>query len=147
MEDNYNELQPETFKTRPVSLTILCVLTFISTGVSSLGCLLIPLMSDFMIMVIKQNTEMDPQASADAIMVISAGWGYYLTVLVFTLLSLTGAVYMWNLKKNGFHFYTIANIILFNIPIVWLGLPFNALPALLSLMFIGFYALHLKYMY
>ncbi|MDF2438570.1 MAG: hypothetical protein K0Q95_2946 [Bacteroidota bacterium] len=147
MEDDYNEIKPVQSQKRPVSLSILCIMTFISSGFSLIGCMIIPFASDLMIMLVKQSPDLEPQAIDDAIMVLSAGGKYYLLMFIVTALSFTGAILMWNLKKNGFHFYTIANILIFYIPIMWLGLPFNAVGGLFALMFVGFYALHLKYMH
>lgn len=146
MEENIFIPEPQPKKLRPQFLTVLCILTFISTGISLLGALIIPVIADAVLSIIKTAPGMDAQTSADAAIVLTAGWAYYMTVFLVTLLALIGAVMMWNLKKNGFHFYTIANIILFCLPIMWLGMPFNIGAAFFPAMFIGFYAMHLKYM-
>jgi hypothetical protein len=142
MEDLQIEPQPK----RPVFLSVLCILTFVSTGFSILGCLIIPSMADFMIEVAKQTPSYNEAAYRDVILIWRAGWGFYLVLLVLTAFSLTGAILMWNLKKIGFHFYTIANIFIFYLPIMWLGLPFSIGGAFFPAAFIGMYALHLKFM-
>ncbi|HEX8515641.1 MAG TPA: hypothetical protein VF868_05530 [Bacteroidia bacterium] len=144
--EEFIPVEPEGQPKRPVFLTVLCILTFISTGFSIIGAMIIPVMADFMIEVITQSREYDPAVYTDLFKVWKAGWGFYITVLAFTVLSLVGAIYMWNLRKNGFHFYTIANIILSYLPIVWLGLPVNIAGFFFPAAFIGMYALHLKFM-
>jgi hypothetical protein len=146
MEHDYNQIKPVDNRKRPVSLTILCILTFISSGFSMIGCMIIPFASDLMIMLVKQSPDLEQQAIDDAVMVLNAGGKYYFLMFIVTALSFIGAIFMWNLKRNGFHFYTIGNILIFFLPIVWLGLPFNSVGALFAFMFVGFYALHLKYM-
>jgi len=130
---------------RPLLLTVLCVLTFISTGISIMASIMIPLLSDVMVEIFKMP-QFAPEANPEAIRIIQAGWGYYMIVLLLTAVSLTGAILMWNLKKIGFHFYTIANIFLFYLPIFWFGLPFNILAVFFPAMFIAMYAMHMKYM-
>jgi hypothetical protein len=145
--EEYQQIEPQQEPAkRPVFLTVLCILTFISTGFSIMGCFMIPPMADFMIRMVTETPNYDPAVYADLFLIWNAGWGFYMTVLLFTVLSLIGAIMMWNLKKNGFHFYTISNIILFYLPIIWIGLPFNFAGLFFPLAFIGMYALHLKYM-
>jgi hypothetical protein len=145
MEENNSIEQSPGNKKRPVLLSVLCVLTFISTGISILSSLVIPMLSDVMIELFKMP-QFAADANPEAIKVIQAGWGYYMIVLLLASVSLTGAIMMWNLRKNGFHFYTIANILLFYLPVLWFGFPFNILAAFFPAAFIALYAIHLKYM-
>jgi hypothetical protein len=140
------QITPEP-QTRPVFLTVLCILTFISTGFGMLGSFAIPAMADFILELVKQSPKYDASLYADLFILWGAGWTFYLVVFLFTAMSFTGAILMWNLRRIGFHFYAIANIILFYLPVIWLNLPFNIVGALLSAAFIGMYALHLKYMH
>lgn len=144
MEEN-NYPQQSQKQTRPLLLTVLCILTFVSTGISILSSLLIPAFSEVIVEMFKMP-QFAAEANPEAIKVIQAGWGYYMVVLLLTSVSLTGAILMWTLKKNGFHFYTIANIVLFYLPILWFGFPFNILGAFFPAAFIALYAIHLKYM-
>lgn len=138
---------PEQELKRPRFLTLLCILTFISTGFSIIGSIITTPMADFMIEFIRHSPEYNPDEYATLFVLWKMGWGFYLAILLFTLLSLTGALLMWNLKKNGFHFYTIANIILVYLPVVWAGTPLNIATVFMSAAFIGMYALHLRYMH
>jgi hypothetical protein len=142
-ETNFNEEIKE--QKRPLLLTVLCILTFISTGISILGSLMIPMLSGVMTEMLNMP-QFASEANTDALRAIQAGWSYYLIVLLLTSISLTGSLMMWNLKKNGFHLYTIANILLFYLPIIWFGFPFNLLGAFFPAAFITLYAMHMKYM-
>ena len=131
---------------RPQLLTILCILTFIAAGLSIAGALCIPALSGVMVGFMKAAPNYDAQRDADAITIVQAGWGYYMVMLALEAMELTGAIMMWKLKKNGFHVYTIASILLFYLPVLWLHLPFNLFGAMLSAGFVGLYAVNMRFM-
>ncbi|MCW3102530.1 MAG: hypothetical protein JWO09_970 [Bacteroidetes bacterium] len=145
------EQEPDTTTTqqpakRETFLTVLCILTFISCGLGIMRSLIITPLADFMIDIVKQSPKYDADMYTELFTLLKAGWGYYLVNLLLVLLELTGAVMMWNLKKNGFHFYTIANILLLYIPVTWLGLEFNYFEGFLTAAFVTMYAMQMRYM-
>ena len=144
MEEQFQ--QNKTVNKRPLALTVLCILTFISSGLGILGCLFTPLVADMMIELFKVTPGYSELLNEQALKVLQAGWPYYMTLLLFTSSSLTGALMMWKLKKNGFHFYTISNILIYCLPSFMLGIDFNIIGLVFPGIFIGFYAMHLKYM-
>jgi hypothetical protein len=144
--EEFTPVQPEQQYKRPLFLSVLCILTFISTGFSIIGSLIITPNADAMIEIAKSTPQYNAELYDDVFRIWKAGWPFYLIVLIFNLLSLTGAVFMWNLKKIGFHFYTIANIILSYLPVVWFDMPMNIAGLFFPAVFIGMYALHLRFM-
>jgi hypothetical protein len=88
----------------------------------------------------------DEAAMAESMRVIEAGWGYYLLTLLFNLGSLTGAILMWKLIKNGFHFYALSNLAMLFLPTFFLGIAISWFAIFFTVGFIGMYALHLKCM-
>ena len=73
--------------------------------------------------------------------------GFYLLQSVFYLISLIGAILMWNLRKTGFHLYTVAQILLLISYNLFLSSqPFPFIPLLLSVTFILLYAKNLSFM-
>lgn len=71
--------------------------------------------------------------------------------LVLALISLYGVWLMWNLRKQGFWFYTIAAILGLLIPLYFLGFSTVAIMGLgfgafISLVFIILYGVNLKHM-
>lgn len=131
---------------RPVFLTILCVLTFISAGMGALSALSTPLFSSIMVEIVNNSPIFDETMKPQVILLLQAGWGYYLTTCVFAIGSLTGAIMMWNLRKMGFHFYTISNLGLLFVPTLFLQIQVGLGSVLITLAFIGFYAIYLKLM-
>ncbi len=75
-----------------------------------------------------------------------------ITGLVLSLISLYGVWLMWNLRKQGFWFYTLAAILGVIVPLFFLGFSTVAIMglgvgALISIVFIILYAVNLKYMH
>lgn len=133
---------PEQNK-RPLLLTILCILTFIGSGLSSLAFLIVFLTYSQSYEIIKDLTETYPNLSTLA----GAGKNFFLTGFVLNFFSLLGARLMWNLRKAGFHFYTGAQILIVLLPFVFLDdYPFPWGDALISLFFIILYSRFLRIM-
>ncbi len=152
---NYNvdyhsdlEKKPEIddIKKRPVSLTVLCILTFLGSGFSALSNLSWVLLYDTFLEVILSNDSEIMQQMAETIMATNK-----MMFLVDFLLyagSLAGAILMFNLKKLGFHIYTVANVLLALSPAFFVegqGINFMGL-GLITIPFIVLYALHLKHL-
>lgn len=140
MSTNNNESQ------RPVFLTVLCILTFISSGMGALSALTTPMFADVMVDMINTSPLFDESMKPDVILLLHAGWGYYLSTFVFSAGSLAGAIMMWNLRKIGFHFYAISNLGTLFLPTLFLNMPVGFGGVLFTLMFIGFYAIYFKLM-
>ena len=132
--------------TRPLFLKVLCILTFISSGIGCLSALLTPVFAETIIELIQNSPKYDEADMADAIMVLNAGWGYYSVMFVLATASLTGAILMWKLRKIGFHIYALANSIALFVPILMFSMPISWSGILLTACFIALYALNLKHM-
>lgn len=64
---------------------------------------------------------------------------YLLTAWLYAM-SLTGVIMMWKLRKNGFHFYTIAQLLVIIVTILFLGKTYVRLgDIMLTLLFVGYY--------
>lgn len=146
MEEQHYQQQPVTPAKRPVSLTIICVLTFIWSSLTFISCLFIPANADAMIRFATLMPDMKGLITEESMVLLRAGWGYYLSMFLLTSVSLTGAIMMWNLRKNGFHLYAIANIFAQCLPSFLLGVPFSIGILIFPGIFIGMYAIHLRFM-
>ncbi len=139
--------EPNKTKTiRPVLLTVLCILTIVGASLTMLLALLIPPLADNLVPLINKLPDFSAEEKAQMAVILKAGWGYYLTIFFCSGLSLAGAIFMLHLKKAGFHFYAIAQIIIFYLPIAVLEFPFDPIAALFTASFIGLYALHFNIM-
>ncbi len=125
-------------KKRPVFLTILCILTFVGSGLGILFGLLGIIGASFL------GSLMDSIPGMGAAL---GGTTAYVGVgVALAAASLYGAIMMWKLKKTGFYIYTGAQIIGAILPIVWLGVGFALMSFLWPVVFIVLYALNLKHL-
>lgn len=124
-------------------LKVLCVLTFIGSGMSAFANFFLflfykPLKAVFESgdIVFKEGSiEME---SMHLMMNISPVFFLFQGILYFV--SLVGAIMMWKLNKKGFHFYAVSQILLLIIYEFFMpGAPFPLLPLLLTIIFILLY--------
>jgi len=145
------ELQEEEKKnTRPELLKILCILTFVGSGLA----LFSDIFMFFTIDIIKEyfnnglldflSKDMDAEVLE---IIFNVNPIYFIFQSILFALTIYGTYLMWNLKKIGFHLYTIGQIILLILPQVFIpSLPFPTFNLLISLIFIFLYAKNLQYL-
>jgi hypothetical protein len=145
MEELPGGSTPSPAPKRPVLLTVLCSLTFLGSGLNIASGLMIALFIE-PFRVVLGNIEKTFDLPGMEILK-AATPGFFFSTALFYALSLTGAILMWKLKKAGFHFYTIAQILLILAPMYFLKMPGpSLLDIILSDIFIILYSLHLKIM-
>ncbi len=119
---------------RPGFLTVLCILTFIGSGLGLLGGLL---------MTIGMGSIMGSIPGMGAAM--GGGTAYFAIGTVLAAASLFGAIQMWKLQKQGFFIYAGASVVGIILPLIF-GLPFSAMGAIFPVLFIILYYLNVKHM-
>ncbi|MBM3437241.1 MAG: hypothetical protein FJY07_13625 [Bacteroidetes bacterium] len=144
MENNEGIRNPERKPAlRPQLLTVLCILTFIGSGLTGFSYLFIYLSYDQMGEIVDQLSFKLPEFD----MMLSGGKRFFLSGFILNTLSLIGAVNMWRLRKVGFHFYTGSQIFILILPLVFIpAFPFSVLSVLVTIAFIAGYAVNLKNM-
>ncbi|HRN43004.1 MAG TPA: hypothetical protein PK649_13165 [Vicingus sp.] len=120
--------------TRPGFLTVLCILTFIGSGLGTLFMLLAT---------IGMGTLLANIPGMDALM--GGGTAYFAISTLISAATLYGAIQMWKLKKMGFFIYAGAGVVGIILPLVF-GLPFSAMGAVFPVLFIVLYYLNVKHM-
>lgn len=138
----------ETNQKRPVLLSILCVLTFIWSGLMLFSSIVTYLMFDQLKSFFSAHPNIfswEPQAALHLMFHINPA--FFLLQGIFSGLAVAGAFLMWNLKKVGFHLYVIAQLILLMIPKIFIPhLPFPFFQLAISFLFVYFYYRHLPFM-
>ncbi len=124
-------------KKRSGLLTTLLVLTFISSGLATLGSLFGAVAFGTLAGMIENVPGMEAIAGA--------GTGYFIVSLVLSGASLFGAIKMWGLKKMGFYIYTIAQVLMIIVPLFF-SMPFSAFSTIITALFIVLYFINLKHM-
>jgi len=131
MEETTQVQEQAEAKKRPGFLTVLCILTFIGSGLSLLSYLLLVIAAGALGSVM----ESIPGWSEIANM----GILYLILFAVLSAASLFGAIMMWQMKKLGFYIYAAAQVIAMVLGFTVMGLIFTAL-------FIVLYFLNFKHM-
>ena len=129
-------------KKRPDILTVLCILTFIGSGLGVISFLTIAISYGSLNTIIAKSDIDIPGMD----ILLSAGVDFYIVGSILYSISLFGAIKMWNLKKIGFHYYTIAQIILLMLPAIFRVTRISIGSSIFTGLFIILYGTNLKYM-
>jgi len=146
MQDYPQPPKPTPEPIRPRMLAILCILTFIGSGLNIFSSLFISAFFETFQVVAEELIERFDLPGLDAI--LNATPSFFLISALLYGGSVTGAVMMWQLRRIGFHFYTIAQILLLIDPMYFLNLhgP-SILDLLITGLFVVLYSTQLKQMH
>ncbi len=138
-------------KKLPQLLKILLILTFIGSGLTLFSNFIIFLFFQPMKAMLESQGGLDTYqfmgTTMDLKPFFSISPWFYFTQAFLSALSLAGAILMWQLKKIGFHLYTIAQLCLLIAPQLFVrGMPFPGMELLLSGLFVFYYSRFLKIM-
>ncbi|MCX6273336.1 MAG: hypothetical protein NTU44_19370 [Bacteroidetes bacterium] len=143
MEELQESNRPEPVRSRPVFLSVLCIMTFIGSGFIFFSFLFV---WAFYRLILEMADLPQFQMPGIEIFKNSPRWVFFAGA-VFYGASFIGAILIWHLKKAGFHVYTLAQIALLFLTSLFMypgGLPSGEL--LFSLFFVLLYAMHLRFM-
>lgn len=71
-------------------------------------------------------------------------WYYFLSAILYAV-SLYGVIVMWHLRKTGFHAYTLAQLLLLLLPVLFFGkAQFDIGNLMLTILFVAYYFFTLK---
>ncbi len=125
------------YKKRTDFLGALCLLTFIGSGVTFIGYFLAAFYFEHTTELIIKYSSLH---STEAISPV-----YFTALMALSALSLTGAIRMWKLHRDGFYLYIFAQIIIAFLPVVWFDSnAFSVSNAIVTGIFITGYTMNLK---
>jgi len=141
--------QPTPIRTS--GLTLICILTFIGSGLMTFTNLSMFAFYDVFQQVFLEGGFEPFHLNEEQLEVISLMFSVSPTYYLFQTLayggSLMGAIFMWQLRKPGFHLYAIAQIMVMIIQQIYMpSLPFPTAELLVTILFIVLYARHLPEM-
>ena len=140
MEDQQNITEQ---KKRPQLLTILCILTFVGSGLGVAGFFMVSVNFEATMEALRLIYADMPEAS----FLLDAPRDFFVLSLLLSAFSLLGAIFMWNLNKLGFHIYTSAQLIYLVLPFLYFSGETNPLlNIILTALFVYLYARNLPYM-
>ena len=126
-----------TVRNRPSLLSALCILTFIGSGTAFFGYFAASLFFEHTKDIIVEYSSMH---SAEGISPL-----YFTSLMALYALSLTGAIRMWKLHRDGLFLYIIAQLIIMFLPVIWMGgESFSTTNAIFTTIFVVGYGLNLK---
>ncbi len=137
--DDYQRQEEQTAERprRPQLLTILCILSFIGSGMSGASFLMVYSSYNEVIPALSEFAESFPGME----MLLTAGRGFFLTGFVLYFLSVIGVSLMWRMRKAGFHFYTGSQLMILLLPLFYIeGYPLPFFDAVITGLFIFLYS-------
>lgn len=141
MENKLSEIKNTNQRARPELLTVLCVLTFIGSGSSALanGFFFLTI-EPVKALIAEQGTFSFMGTDLNLDFILDINPMFFLLQSITLIVSFIGALQMWNLRKVGFHLYTIAQILLLIFPKVFVpSLPFPFFEMMVTSVFVYLY--------
>lgn len=123
---------------RPRLLTVLAVLSFIGSGLSLFSNVMTLFFYDAVINIdVSELLAVYPKMFTEDILQSSlsviekAGRLYFMISAMAYIISLYGVYKMWNLQKNGLHYYAIAQIVILILPLIFVSAQLPVFSSLL----------------
>jgi len=150
--DNYQENNiGEVVEKRPTGLTVLCILTFIGSGVMLFSYFvsyaLYNTIPNTMLMLAESMGGTIGKIYEDAADIfINTPKSSFLLMTLPSLFSIVGAAIMLNMRKLGFHLYVVGQILVVGFPVLLLKSEFSIGGLFFAFLFIALYAIFFKKM-
>jgi len=143
--DEQQEPLPKEAGPNLIFLKILCVITFVGSGLGFLSYGIIGLIHDLF----SSNLSLIPDEQNRELigMLLSAGRAFFFLSALLYAASFAGALLLWRMKKIGFHLYTASQLLLLILPMAYIKqFPMPGTSIFLTLLFIWGYSGFLKFM-
>lgn len=137
-------MDPSEKKSRLRALHVVLILSFIANGLGAFSNLMMSLPG--MRSTLSENMQLIPEVLHETYeMMLSIPATYYIATAIFSAVAFFGCLRMWRLKGLGFHYYTIAKLLLIATPLVFIGRQYlNLGDVMMSLLFIAYYFISLR---
>jgi len=132
-----------TEKKRPQLLTILCILTFIGSGLGSVSNFFVYFYYNQIGELIQQ--ENFPDLGFDLSIFTSISKSYFIISAMLQVISFTGARMMWQMRKAGFHMYAISQLLMLIVSTIYIYKPSGVFPMFDLLLASTFILLYLRF--
>jgi hypothetical protein len=145
MEETPVHPEQNSITQRPTLLTVLCIMTFIGSGVNFISSLFIALFYT-QVAIIAESIQKNLKWPGMEMILEGKPMFFAVSALIFAG-CLVGAFLMWQQKKAGFHIYTIFQILLILSPMYFFHFPSPSFyDLILSSIFVILYSRNLKHM-
>ncbi|MFW6289739.1 MAG: hypothetical protein ACOC0R_02125 [Mariniphaga sp.] len=124
---------------RPPLLSALCILTFIGSTIGFTGYFLAAIFFKQVSTLIMQYSSWHSTETLTPL--------FFTLLMVLYALSLSGAIRMWKLHRDGFVLYAVSQLAILFVPVIWVNWnAFSFTNLIFVLVFITGYAVNLKKM-
>jgi hypothetical protein len=150
-QENEQPLLPIPVK-RPSGLTLICILTFIFSGLMFISSSFDAIYYNYLPEFLKSSSVSTLISGIDGLVemmkaMMAVDIWYYIFNAILSGISLIGAFLMFRLIKVGFHLYTVAQILLMIVPLIYLpGYKTDIANTAITAIFIFLYYTNLKIM-
>lgn len=126
-------------KKRPDFLSALCILTFIGSSIAFIGYFFASVFFERIAeIIIKYSSWISVEQISPL---------FFTALMVLYAFSLTGAIRMWKRHRGGFYLYTLAQLIILFLPIIWIdSQTFSITNAIFTGIFIVGYGWNFKWL-
>ncbi|MBO4588309.1 MAG: hypothetical protein J5711_05330 [Bacteroidales bacterium] len=137
-------MEDPQYKSRIRALHIVLILSFVANGLGAFSNLMMSLPA--MRSTLRDNMQLIPEVLHETYeMMLSIPAAYYIASAIFSAVAFFGCLRMWRLKGFGFHYYTLAKLLLIATPLVFIGRQYlNIGDVMMSLLFITYYFISLR---
>lgn len=143
--DEFQQSDPKETAPNLILLKVLCIFTFIGSGLGFISYGVIGLVHDYFVsnLALIANEKYHDVVE----MLLAAGRLFIILNALLYGVSFTGAVMLWKMKKVGFHLYTSAQLLLLILPMIFIkGFPMDLGTIFLTLLFVWGYSGYMKFM-
>jgi hypothetical protein len=133
----------EKGRRRPQLLSILCVLSFIGSGLVAVSSFFTYLFYDVVVEAIATGEFDEEMLALDFFATISKE--YFILHGMLMVVSFTGVWQMWNLRRSGFHLYALSQILVLIASSIYLYNPAGISPMFDMLVTTLFILLYLRF--
>jgi hypothetical protein len=140
MNENFNKPKPQA---RPQLLTVLCILSFFGGGMGAISSFTVFMFYDIFIQAIESASSdtgmfnLEILASIDRV--------YFLLNGLLMVISFTGVMQMWGMKKAGFHLYALSQLMVLIVSTIYIYKPMDQFPMFDLLLTSLFILLYLRF--
>lgn len=131
-------------KSRLRTLHIVLVLSLVANGLNALSYF--TLSFEGVRNMMRGNLQLVPEVMQESYeFLLSIPSAFYLVSALFYIIAFIGCLIMWRPRGIGFHYYTLAKLLLIGTPLVFIGRQYlNLGDLMMSLLFIVYYFISLR---
>lgn len=141
-----NQMEEQKQLSRIKWLHVVLVLSIIGSGLNLFSSLMMALFAPTLMQTFESmSPDLPQEMSIMYETVFNTPRIMYVCLSVLYAMSLAGVLLMWRLRKNGFHLYTLAQLLILVVPVLFMGRSFIAMgDIMLTLLFVLYYFISLK---